>query len=294
MGDSLEALALGNRFAARGDFLQAVDCFESALASDPDRPELLCNLGNALREMGRLDEAVSWLRRAVDRSPLFPEASVNLAAALEGKGEFQEAECALRAALRSNPELACAWSTLGSVLQKQGRSQEALLHVREALRIEPQFPFRVGVAWAGSPHNTNDSVRSLPLSKLTGLGAVPGVSFYSLQKGEAAKESVTAGLPFSASPARTADLADTAALISQFDLVISVDTMVAHLAGALGKPVWTLLSFASDWRWLRDRNDSPWHPTIRLFRPTSPGNSGPVLDQLAALLRKNSQNAKLQ
>ena len=81
-----------------------------------------------------------------------------------------------------------------------------------------------------------------------------------------------------------ADFSDTAALISQLDLVISVDTSVAHLAGALGKPVWIMLPKASDWRWLLERSDSPWYPTARLFRQSTPGEWEPVIAEVAAEL----------
>ena len=86
------------------------------------------------------------------------------------------------------------------------------------------------------------------------------------------------------------DFADTAALIANLDLVIAVDTAVVHLAGAMGKPVWTLLPFASDWRWLLDRADSPWYPTMRLFRQATPGDWDGVIRRVAAELSRHKSN----
>lgn len=88
------------------------------------------------------------------------------------------------------------------------------------------------------------------------------------------------------------DFADTAALIQNLDLVISIDTAVAHLAGALGKPVWTLLPFVPDWRWLLDREDSPWYPTMRLFRQPSPGDWHSVISRVGEELRRRMREMK--
>ena len=139
---------------------------------------------------------------------------------------------------------------------------------------------RVGLAWAGNPGFAADHLRSIPLPKLAPLGAVPGVSFVSLQKDAAALPE----FPLADFTAELADMADTAALVAALDLVISVDTGVAHLAGALGKPVWLLNRFDTCWRWLTARDDSIWYPSLRLFRQTTPGDwSGPVAAGAAAL-----------
>ena len=125
---------------------------------------------------------------------------------------------------------------------------------------------RVGIAWAGSPTHLRDWFRSINLSTLRPLLDLPGTTFYSLQKGPAATElAATENQIIDLGP-HIEDMADTAAMIQRLDLVIGVDTSVVHLAGALGKPVWALLPLAPDWRWLRDREDSPWYPTMRLFR----------------------------
>jgi len=128
--------------------------------------------------------------------------------------------------------------------------------------------------------------RSLPLAALAGLGAVRGASYYSLQKGPPAAEAdaAPAGMRLRNWSAELRDFVDTAALIRTLDLVITVDTSIAHLAGALGAPVWVLVNVPSSWRWLRNREDSPWYPTMRLFRQASPGDwRAPVTEIGAAL-----------
>lgn len=154
-----------------------------------------------------------------------------------------------------------------------------------------QTSFKVGLTWAGG---TSDPKRDCALSMLAPLAGTPGVVFCSLQKGEAAAQAANppAGMTLLDFAAELSDFADTAALISQLDLVISIDTAVAHLAGAMGKPVWTLLRFAPDWRWLLGREDSPWYPTMRLFRQPEPGAWFEAVARLAAelsfLLRRRS------
>jgi len=138
-------------------------------------------------------------------------------------------------------------------------------------RLAPLPGLRVGLAWAGNPAATAiDSRRSMALEMLAPLAAVPQVSLVSLQKGEAATHA--RGFPVQDYTDELTDFADTAALIAALDLVISVDTAVAHLAGALGKPVWILHRFDSCWRWLLQRSDSPWYPSARLFRQPAPGD----------------------
>jgi len=114
---------------------------------------------------------------------------------------------------------------------------------------------------------------------------VPGVSFVSLQKGDGAEELAGAPWKITNRMDECADLADTAALIGELDLVITVDTAIAHLAGALGKPVWMLNRFESEWRWLRGREDSPWYPTMQLFNQPRLGDWGTPIARIAAALR---------
>jgi hypothetical protein len=151
------------------------------------------------------------------------------------------------------------------------RSREALGHTA--------FP-KIGVLWESSNW---DPARCVPLSEFGALFQLPGFSFYGLQQGP---------LPVQLQNVvhdtfdHSGDVVDTAANICNLDLVITVDTMVAHLAGALGAPVWTLLPFRADWRWMLDRPDSPWYPTMRLFRQPSSGDWGSVIKMVARALER--------
>ena len=126
----------------------------------------------------------------------------------------------------------------------------------------------------------------LPLSLFAPVRDLQGVTFLTLQKGEAANQIPTAnlGFPLLDHTDKLTDFADTAALITNLDLVISVCTSVAHLSGALGKPTWTLLSHAADWRWFLDRDDSLWYPTMRLFRQPKPGDWTSVIQEVVRAL----------
>lgn len=142
---------------------------------------------------------------------------------------------------------------------------------------------RVGIAWAGNPDHVNDRNRSMRLTQLAPLASVNGVSWISLQKGAGAEQlhvepKVMDLVDWTDD---LGDFADTAALIENLDLVIAVDTSVVHLAGALNKPVWVMVPFAPDWRWLLDRSDSPWYPSMRLFRQGTRGDWGGVVNQVA-------------
>ena len=141
----------------------------------------------------------------------------------------------------------------------------------------------VGLVWAGSPTHTGDAARSLALAAFAPLAKVEGVTFHGLQKGEAARQAGHSleGLRLLDHAAELGDFGDTAALLAGLDLLITVDTAMAHLAGALGRPVWVLLPFVPDWRWGLGRKHSPWYPTMRLFRQTQPGEWGPVIERVA-------------
>ena len=152
---------------------------------------------------------------------------------------------------------------------------------------------RVGLVWAGNPKHSNDRNRSCSLQDLWPLLAMPNTTIYSLQVGPAVREIQDLGLSTLIVDAgsRFKTFADTADIVAQLDLVISVDTAVAHLAGALGKPVWVLLPFVPDWRWLLERNDTPWYPTMCLFRQTRPHDWEPVVGRLIEAFRKEQCHA---
>jgi len=133
-------------------------------------------------------------------------------------------------------------------------------------RLQQVEDLKVGLVWAGSPHHTNDRERSIALDAFAPLADVEGCSFINLQIGPSAAQLADASWPVLDLTQDIHDYADTAALVTQLDLVITVDTSVAHVAGALAKPVWVLLPHAPDWRWQIGRDDSPWYPTMTLYR----------------------------
>lgn len=157
--------------------------------------------------------------------------------------------------------------------------------------VLPNDGLRVGLVWKGLALFENDADRSIQsLKVLEPLGAVAGVHFISLQKGQGEDEALNppAGLALQALGAQLNDFADTAAVIRCLDLVISVDTAVAHLAGAMGVPCWLLLpDYRPDWRWLTERTDTPWYPQqMRLFRQSTEGGWASVIDMVSAALEE--------
>jgi hypothetical protein len=152
---------------------------------------------------------------------------------------------------------------------------------------------KVGITWQGSTIHKGDKLRSVPLTQFAPLAAVPGVSLCSLQKGtgtEQLTQPSAAGLQVLDLGARTrAEMMDTAALMMNLDLVVSVDTAVVHVAGAIGRPVWVAVPSAADWRWLREGETTRWYPTMRLFRQKDRGDWGGVFDRLAAALAEASR-----
>ncbi len=156
------------------------------------------------------------------------------------------------------------------------------------LRLDARGKIKVGLVWRGSPGYRQDAVRSMRLADLCPLFELPGTAFYSLQVGPAGREISALGLDgFIADlTALIKDWRDTARAVMAMDVVVSVDTAVAHLAGALGKPVFLLLPFSCCWRWMRSRDDTPWYRSTRLYRQTVPNQwSGPVARVRSKLAR---------
>jgi hypothetical protein len=150
-------------------------------------------------------------------------------------------------------------------------------------------PFLIGIAWQGSPANRADAWRSFPLAQLAPLAELPGVRLVSLQidHGQEQVAALGGGFPIVELPSRRPrDFLDTAAIMTQLDLVIAPDSAVAHLAGGLGVRVWLALCSAGDWRWHVGRDDSPWYPTMRIFRQTTFGHWDDVFRRMAETLKQ--------
>jgi hypothetical protein len=154
--------------------------------------------------------------------------------------------------------------------------------------------FKVGICWQGNPRHPWDRHRSLPLEEFAPLAEVPGVRLVSLQQGAGAEQlrALAGRFPVVELPpaldGTAGDFADAAAVLRCLDLVVSADTAAAHLAGTLGVPAWVALSAIADWRWRVRRKDSPWYPTLRLFRQERLGAWGPVFARMAEAVRQRA------
>lgn len=152
----------------------------------------------------------------------------------------------------------------------------------------PEKGLRVGLVWAGNPNHTNDANRSIPLRALAPLWQVEGVHFYSLQMGAGTAQLAEAAGPLNDLTPGIEDFADTAARLMNLDLLIAVDTSVVHMAGALGRPIWMMVPFVPDWRWFLDRSDSPWYPSMRLFRQKQIGDWASVVEPIRVALAERA------
>lgn len=152
----------------------------------------------------------------------------------------------------------------------------------------PGSGVKIGLVWAGNPAHENDHSRSMELAMLEPLFAIPGIDWVVLQKDRRPEgfEALAQAQNWLDPVSHAQDFADTAAIVGQLDLVLGVDTAVIHLAGAMGKPVWLLLPMVPDWRWLLGREDSPWYPTMRLFRQQGIGQWPTLVEQVAWALRE--------
>jgi hypothetical protein len=180
---------------------------------------------------------------------------------------------------------------------------ESIPSAKAYLSIEPELVdkwrarlakidgFRVGICWQGSPKLELDHLRSFPLSNFASLANVPGVRLVSLQKVNGLAQLAALDGQFDVVDLRPqydeerGAFLNAAAVIKNLDLVVTADTSIAHLAAALGAPVWIALPTRADWRWLQDRSDTPWYPTVRLFRQASPGDWAELFERMAVELR---------
>jgi Flp pilus assembly protein TadD len=156
-----------------------------------------------------------------------------------------------------------------------------------AERLDPSRGLRVALAWAGSPRHSHDASRSIPLAVLHPLSTVAGVQWFSVQKGPGAEQLATRPTwPIADLGPELEDMSDTAAALAHMDLVITVDTSVSHLAGAIGARTWTLLAHPPEWRWLLNRRDTPWYPTMTLFRQRDVDQWQPVVARVRHRLER--------
>jgi hypothetical protein len=163
-------------------------------------------------------------------------------------------------------------------------------------RLDQWSGFKVGICWQGRPAHVGDRQRSFHLSQFAPLAEIPGLQLISLQKGSGTEQLTEVPFrvqildPDSDGSART--FMDSAAVTKNLDLVITCDTAMAHLAGGLGVPVWVALPLVADWRWLLEREDSPWYPTMRLFRQEKAGDWAGVFRRMAEALRARLEAQK--
>jgi Flp pilus assembly protein TadD len=230
-------------------------CAEVVVAASPELRPLIAQLPGVAAVFERWDDAPAC------------DAVCPLSGLPRLHGTRADTIPAESAYLRADPALAAAWkSRLGGLVAPGHR--------------------RIGLVWAGRPIHRNDANRSMRLADFAPFGALDGVTLVSLQMGDARDQ---IGGYFGRAPlvklgGEIATLADTLAIVDGLDLVITVDTAAAHVAGASGKPVWILLPFAPDWRWRLDRPDTPWYPTARLFRQPKPQAWTDVVAAVAAAL----------
>lgn len=175
-------------------------------------------------------------------------------------------------------------------IHARGDVRTRLSDVLPSLPMSGGRKLRVGLAWAGQPKHTNDRNRSLKLEALRPLLSIPGIEWFSLQKGDGAEAQLEPFNDLSATESQPtvtplgplfSNFEDTAHAVARLDVVITVDTSVAHLAGAMGVPVWLLIPFVPDWRWQINRADSPWYPSARLFRQQKAGDWSTVIHSVA-------------
>jgi tetratricopeptide (TPR) repeat protein len=252
-----------------GRTLDAQVCGQQALTADPGHADSMHLMSLITIDAEHFDLAAEWARRAVARDPK-PQYLFTLGSALRQRKHLEEALAAFEQAARLKPEAVDIWRAVANVMVDLNRTDRVAARARAwEARLGSHDRLRVGLVWSGNPDRNNDHNRSVPLGILSELFDLDA-AFVSLQKDPSADDcALLAHSEVIDLTAELTDFTETSALMSCLDLVISVDTSVAHLAGALGRPVWTLLPHTPDYRSLIERDDSPWYPTMRLFRQTA-------------------------
>lgn len=243
-------------------------------------------LGDAIQFLRYAPQVKSRVGRVVVHCP---PALVTLAARCDGVDEAVAQghllpPCHAQIPLLSLPRI------FGTELETIPAKVPYLHPARDAVEVRrSQLPgdgrLRVGIAWRGSAANPRDAARSIPPAEFAPLARIPGVQLVNLQFGASQQELAAVGDAVVDFGQRLGDLHITAALVENLDLVITCDSAPAHLAGALGKAVWVALPWSADWRWLSDRDDSPWYPTMRLFRQREAGHWRELLGSIAGELQ---------
>lgn len=208
--------------------------------------------------------------------------------------QIQEVDCIIQ---RGEPLPPFDWQCpLMSLPLALGITANTIPSPKGYLTIEPDEKYatsaqrlRLGIAWQGNLRNKGDANRSMPLEALRLLAEIPGLTLLSLQKGPGSEQIafLKDSLPVEDAASRHSDMLETAALIRSLDLVLSVDTSIAHLAGAMGVPVWVMLPWVADWRWMEKRSDTPWYQSARLFRQSSTGDWASVVSQIVDALKSD-------
>ncbi|MBF0166421.1 MAG: hypothetical protein HQL45_02220 [Alphaproteobacteria bacterium] len=315
---------LGLALHETGALNEALSILSQARALAPDKPEIALNLAHTLLMMGRMAEgfaayearpliaapsqAPRWqgenrpgktllvwceqgLGDALQFVRLLPQAAKragNLLLACDPSLHrlFEKiAPCVDESAAPPAHEVQCPLLSLPHLLKLDDASlygQTPYLQAAPPMALAGEI--KIGLVWAGRRGHANDRNRSLSPDLLSPLLAIPGMTFYSLQIGRGPAPMGMIDLA-----PRIADLHDTASALLGLDLLISADTAPAHLAGALGRPVWTLLPFAPDWRWGWEGETTPWYPRMRLFRQKRPGDWPEVIEQVAQALQRASK-----
>jgi uncharacterized protein (TIGR03032 family) len=322
---------------------EAINCFERAIALQPNFAPAHVNLGMGLLQVGDYPRGFAeyewrslngfrcphpkWDGRAVPEKTLLIYVEQGAGDAIQFARYLPLAAERCRNLILACPaELMSSFATIPGVSQVRGKEKIAvaefdiylplvsLPHVFKttfdtipatvpyidaaALRRRKDNPAlllsdsehpKVGIVWAGNPTNRTDRHRSCPLKEFLPILSIPKVDFYSLQKGERCEDlrSLPSHLHVQNLEPQLGDFGDLAVIIDQLDLVITVDTSVAHMAGALGKPGWTLLSHVADWRWMLEGETMPWYPTMRLFRQTRRGDWSGVIERVAEALSRD-------